>query len=370
MSLKQSQSVENLTVNTLEPEILFARKGGLAIVTLNRPKALNALNLEMCIAFGTKLFEWEKDANVQAVLIRGAGSRAFCAGGDIRRLYEEGRTGGRYPYDFYHDEYVINAHIKRYTKPYIALMDGIVMGGGLGFSVHGARRVLTETTVAAMPETGIGLFPDVGGGYFLSHCPGELGMYLALTGARVKTADAIYCGIGDIVVPQAKLNDLIEALGRADLHGGVLVIDSVLAQFKINPGTSGLMEHRSVIDRHFSKPSVEAILQSLETDSSPFAQETAKHMRTKSPTSCKVTFQQVRLGKTLSMDENMRMEWRIASRMPKGHDFYEGVRALIVDKDNKPAWKPARLEDVTAAEVEAYFRPLGEGELTFPWEKS
>jgi len=353
-----------------DAEIVFGRSGGLATITLNRPKALNALNLGMVRALGPVLAEWERDPSVKAVLIRGAGPRAFCAGGDIRQLYEDGRAGGRYPYDFYREEYIINAHIKRYAKPYVALMDGIVMGGGLGFSVHGARRVLTETTLAAMPETGIGLFPDVGGGYFLARCPGEIGVYLALTGARVKTADAIYCGVGDIVVPQAKLDEIEAALAAADLGPGLAAIDAVLAGFAVPADAPPLAAHRALIDRHFAHATVEAILASLDSDADPFAEEAARTIRMKSPTSCKIALRQIRFGRNLTMDENMRMEWRIAHRVIKGHDFYEGVRAVIVDKDNAPNWRPARFEEVNDAAIDAYFAPLGEEELRYPWERA
>jgi len=244
------------------------------------------------------------------------------------------------------------------------------MGGGVGISQPAKFRVATENTRYAMPETGIGLFPDVGGGYFLARCPGEIGVYLALTGARIKTADAIHCGVGDIVVPQAKLDEIEAALAAADLGPGLPAIDAILARHAVEPGTPSLAAHRALIDRHFSHTTVEAILASLDSDADPFAEEAARTIRMKSPTSCKIALRQIRFGRNLTMDENMRMEWRIAHRVIKGHDFYEGVRAVIVDKDNAPNWRPARFEEVSDAAIDAYFAPLGEEELRYPWERA
>ncbi|MCW5749879.1 MAG: enoyl-CoA hydratase/isomerase family protein [Alphaproteobacteria bacterium] len=349
-----------------EQEILFGRDGRLAHVLLNRPKALNALTHGMCLAFAAQLREWEGDDRIGAVLIRGAGGKAFCAGGDIRKLYEEGRAGGAYPYRFYGDEYRLNAHIKRFAKPYIAFMDGITMGGGVGFSVHGRRRIVTENTVFAMPETGIGLFPDVGGTHFLSRCPGGIGMYLALTGARMKAADCLHARVADAFVPAARLDELAAALARSALRGDVAEIDAMVATFAGDPGPSELARHRATIDQCFAGDSVEAILGNLERAGTEFAADCARVIRTKSPTSCKIAFRQVRAGANLSMDECMRLEWRVVTRVIRGHDFYEGVRAVIIDKDQKPRWNPARFEDVSDAEIDRYFAPPEEGELPLP----
>lgn len=349
-----------------DQDIVFDRDRRLAHVTLNRPKALNALTHEMCQAFAERLKAWEQDADVGAVLIRGAGGKAFCAGGDIRKLYEEGRAGGTYPYRFYSDEYRLNAHIKRFAKPYIAFIDGITMGGGVGFSVHGARRIATENTVFAMPETGIGLFPDVGGTHFLPRCPGGIGMYLALTGARMKAADCLHAGVADAFVPAARLDELAGDLAALDHAQGLAAIDAVVAGFAGDPGPSGLAAHRALIDDCFSGPSVEAIVAALDRLGDAFAADCARTIRTKSPTSCKIAFRQVREGAKLSMDECMRLEWRVVNRVIRGHDFYEGVRAVIIDKDQKPRWNPARLEDLSDAEIDRYFAPLGEGELPLP----
>jgi len=339
-------------------EILFERVGRLGKVTLNRPQALNALTHGMCVALHAQLKAWAADDGVKAVLIRGAGDRAFCAGGDIRKVAEEGKAGGQYPYDFFRDEYRLNAYIKAYPKPYIALVDGIDMGGGVGLSVHGSHRVIGEKLMFAMPETGIGLFPDVGGTYFLARCPGMTGRYLALTGARIKAADALYLGIGDTLVPTARLNELETALAADPA-------ESTIARFAADPGTPPLAAHRAVIDRCFAGDSVEAILKACETDSSAFAQEAAVAMLGKSPTSMKITLRALIEGARLDFRDCMRMEYRMARGCVAGYDFYEGVRAVVIDKDQKPKWNPATLEAVSHVQVDGYFADLGPNELTF-----
>jgi enoyl-CoA hydratase len=333
-------------------DILFEIRDGVARVTLNRPDALNALTLEMCLALDAKLREWQDDPGVRAVLIRGQGSRAFCAGGDIRRLYDE--RGGDYPRQFYRAEYRLNARLHRFDKPYIAFLDGIVMGGGVGVSVHGSDRIATENTMFAMPETGIGLFPDVGGSYFLSRCPGALGMYLGLTGARLGAADAIYCGIARYFV----------AANDWDALSDVVSIKEVAKP----TSTPRLASQRALVDRCFGKGSVEEILAALSAEQDTFAADALAILKTKSPTSLKIAHRQIRAGRDLSFDDCMRMEWRIVNRVIAGHNFYEGTRAAIIDKDRKPRWQPARLEDVTEAEVARYFAPLPGDELHFDWE--
>ena len=342
-----------------EAEILFEKKGAVGLVVLNRPKALNALTRDMCLALSAQLSAWEKDEGVRAVVVRGAGEKAFCAGGDIRRLHDSGKARDGYAEGFYGDEYRTNAQIKHYPKPYVALVDGIVMGGGVGVSVHGSHRVVTEKTLYAMPETGIGLFPDVGGTYFLPRSPGEIGMYLGLTGARLKAADTIRAGVGTHYVSSEKLDALVEAL--AAISAGAEV-DAVLARFATDPGPAPIAAVQAEIDAHFSKPSVEAIVASLEAGSD-WAREQAKTIRTKSPISCKVTFRQIREGAKLDFDACMRLEFRLTRRFIAGHDFYEGVRAVIIDKDNAPKWSPDTLEGIDEAAVAAYFAPLDEGDL-------
>jgi enoyl-CoA hydratase len=341
-----------------EPEILFAHRGAIGLITLNRPKALNALTHGMCLAMKVQLDIWARDAGVKAVVIRGEGERAFCAGGDIRALYESGQTGTSYALDFYRDEYILNATIKNYPKPYIALLHGMVMGGGVGVSVHGSHRIASEGIVFAMPETGIGLFPDVGGSYFLPRCPGEIGMYLALTGARLKLADALHAGIATAFVPASDADALIERLSKGETP------DAVVQALAGDAGAPPLAEHRGLIDAIFSESSIEEILASLYADGSDWAKATAATIRTKSPTSLKITHRQIREGAGLEFDDCMKMEYRMVNRVVAANDFYEGVRAIIIDKDNAPKWQPARLSEVTQDDVDAYFAPL-DRELAF-----
>jgi enoyl-CoA hydratase len=304
----------------------------------------------MCLALDARLQEWQDDPAVRSVLVRGQGRRAFCAGGDVRRLYDD--RDGDYPRAFYRAEYRLNARLHRFAKPYIAFLDGIVMGGGVGVSVHGSHRIATENTVFAMPETGIGLFPDVGGSYFLGRCPGALGMYLGLTGARLGAADAIYCGIAQHFMP-AKDWDRLSDPGS-------------IASHPTEPAK--LAAHRALIDRCFAQPSIEEIIAALTVEREPFAAETLAVLAAKSPTSLKIARRQIATGRGLAFDDCMRMEWRMVNRVIRGHDFYEGVRAAIVDKDRKPRWRPARLADVTEDEVARYFVPLPGDELRFDWE--
>jgi len=340
-----------------EAEVLFERRGAIGLITLNRPKALNALTHNMCVAMKKQLDDWARDDGVKAVVVRGSGDRAFCAGGDIRALYESGKAGTPYALDFYRDEYILDATIKHYTKPYIGLIHGIDMGGGVGVSVNGAFRVAAENLAFAMPETGIGLFPDVGGSYFLPRCPGQIGMYLSLTGARLKTPEALYAGIATHFIPIAKWDVVIASLANGDAPEQVLngVAESVPETF--------LVLHRQAIDRIFSGSSVEEILSALDNEREDWAGDAAKTIRNKSPTSLKIAFRQLREGAKLDFDDCMKMEFRLANRIVAGHDFYEGVRATIIDKDGAPKWQPADLSGVSAADVAAYFAPLGEKEL-------
>lgn len=343
-------------------EVLFERKGALGYILLNRPKALNALTLNMCELMTAQLKSWARDDAVKAVAIRGAGEKAFCAGGDVVRLYEDGKAGRAYPSAFWSTEYRLNTLIKRYPKPYIALIDGIVMGGGVGVSVHGGYRVVTDRTMFAMPETGIGLFPDVGGGYFLPRLPGAAGMYLGLTGKRLKGADCVVLGLAEALVPHDRLAAL-EAKLASEAASDLDEISYLIGQFAEPVKTAPVSEDRTAFGRHFDRDSVEAIMDSLAAEQGEWAAEQLKVLKGKSPTALKVTFRQIREGAQLSFEDNMRMEWRIATRCAAGHDFYEGVRALLIDKDNTPRWKPASLADVSAQDVAAYFAPLPGKEL-------
>jgi enoyl-CoA hydratase len=338
-------------------EVLFERRGAVGLITLNRPKALNALTRDMCVAMKARLGAWATDDAVKTVVVRGTGERAFCAGGDIRVLYESGQNGTPYALEFYRDEYRLNAAIKRFPKLYVALLHGIVMGGGVGVSVHGSHRVANETVTFAMPETGIGLFPDVGGSYFLPRLAGELGMYLGLTGERLKTADCVYAGVATHFVPSTQTEAFLSALESGTDP------DMVLRSFAENTGVTPLAQDREAIDRTFSEGSVDGILAALDADGSEWARATAATIRKKSPTSLKLTFRQLREGRHLSFDDCMRMEFRMVNRVIAGHEFYEGVRAAIIEKNNAPKWRPAEIVQVTSGDVDAYFAPLGEQEL-------
>lgn len=334
-----------------DEEILFERRGGLGLVTLNRPKALNALTLGMVRAMTLQLKAWAKDEHVKTVAVRGAGDRALCAGGDIRALYESGKTGTPYASDFWSEEYRLNTLIKEFPKPYVALMHGIVMGGGVGVALHGSHRVACESTTFAMPETGIGLFPDVGGTFFLPRLAGRVGLYLGLTGARLKAADLRHLGLVTHVAPFADFEAIVAALAETGP-------DRALRAYAEQPQDAPIEAAMAEIDAHFGGESVEEILASLDADRSDWARSTAATIRTKSPTSLKIAFRQIMAGRRLPFRDCMALEFRITERVQKGHDFYEGVRATILDKDGAPQWKPATLEDVKPWMIDDYFTPL------------
>jgi enoyl-CoA hydratase len=349
-----------------EPDILFERRGRAGVVTLNRPHALNAVSHDMVRALAQELSEWEAEAAVTRVIVTARGGRAFSAGGDLRSLYDLGRAG-RYEdaLDFFRDEYLLNACIKRYRKPYVAMIDGMVMGGGVGVSVHGSHRIAGDKFVFAMPEVGIGFFPDIGATWFLPRLPGELGAFCALTGERLDADEATGAGIATHRVASAQFPDLIEALC------GSVSVDALLGAFARPPQPGPMAGRRGVIDRLFQGNRVEDILAALDAEATvggthaAFASNSAALIRTKSPTSLKVALAQMRRGPMLAFTECMRTEFRIVSRVVRGHDFYEGVRAVIVDKDQAPHWQPAALEAVSAAEVDRHFAPLP-SELALP----
>jgi enoyl-CoA hydratase len=353
-------------------DILFGREGGVGTVLLNRPQALNAFTLGMYREFDPALRVWADDPEIHAVLIEGAGDRAFCAGGDVRAVYEAGKGISGDPdftSVFFAEEYRIISFIHHYPKPYVAILDGITMGGGAGVSVNGAYRVATEKTMFAMPETGIGLFPDVGATRFLNLCPGHIGRYLGLTGARLGSADALYCGFATHFVPRELAPELRAALtGTAWQSGrGRSQVEAVLARFNADPGPPPLAAKRAVIDRCFAGDSVEAILGALEAETGDpqWAAETRASLLTKSPTSLRITLRQLILGRGLDLEEALKLEYRMTQHVMAAHDFYEGVRAALVDKDQKPHWRPAALAEIVGRAAEAYFAALGDRELVF-----
>ncbi len=339
-----------------DSEILFDRRGTAGIVTLNRPAALNAVTPGMVRRLHTQLTAWRDDAAVTRVVVTAAGERAFSAGGDLRAIYEAGRAGRQQDsLAFWRAEYRLNAAIRFYPKPYIALIDGIVMGGGAGLSVHGSHRVAGDRFLFAMPEVGIGFFPDIGATWFLPRCPGEFGTFCALTGERLRAADGLAAGIATHRVSSARFGELLDGLC------GATPVDALLGAFAEPAGQGTLVAHRAAIDRIFAADRVEDILGRLDAagsspvDEAPWAAAVAATIRTKAPRSLKLALAQVRRGSAWSFAECMRAEWRIVSRVAYGEDFYEGIRAVIIDKDNRPQWRPASLSDVGAAEVDRHF---------------
>ena len=342
-----------------DDEILFERRGAAGVVTLNRPQALNAVTHGMVRALRARLEDWRDDPAVTRVIVTAAGERAFSAGGDLRRLYDLGQAGQyEAALDFWRDEYALNAAIKHYPKPYVALIDGIVMGGGVGVSIHGSHRVAGDRFQFAMPEVGIGFFPDVGATWFLPRLPGALGAWCALTAERLRAEDAVAAGVATHRVRSARFAALLDGLC------GSVPVDAVLAAFAEPAGEGPVTKLRPLIDRHFAAENVEDIVTGLEAGEAP-APAMAATIRGKAPLSCKIALAQVRRGSDWSFDECMRAEFRIVSRIVRGVDFYEGVRAVIIDKDNAPRWRPASLGEVGADEVERHFAPL-DRELVLP----
>jgi enoyl-CoA hydratase len=358
-----------MTENT---DILFSRRGGLGTVLLNRPRALNAFTLDMFRQFDPGLRAWADEPEIHAVLIEGAGDKAFCAGGDVRAVYEAGKGISGDPSltsVFFAEEYRVLPLIHHLPKPYIAIIDGITMGGGAGVSVNGTYRVATERTMFAMPETGIGLFPDVGATRFLNLSPGHIGRYLGLTGARLEAADALYCGLATHFVPHEHVTALVAALAAIAWRPGEQheQVKAVLSEFAADPGPPPLAARRAVIDRCFADASIEAILDALqsETDEPDWAAETHAALLTKSPTSLRITLRQLIVGQGFDLEDALRLEYRLTQHVMAAHDFYEGIRAVLVDKDQKPRWQPGSLAEIDEVATEAYFAPLGDGELAF-----
>jgi len=344
-----------MTIESTE-EIQFTRIGRAGVATLNRPQALNALNRSMCIAFHRQLIAWAGDPDIALVIVEGAGDRAFCAGGDVVGLHNDGKSGSPDWEGFFHDEYRMNQAIAYYPKPYVALLDGITMGGGVGISIHAPYRVATERMLFAMPETGIGLIPDVGGTHALPLLPGELGTWLGLTGARLPAAD---CKAAKIATHFAEAEQLVTLKDRlAHSHE---TVDHILATFDSDPGANRIEALQDGIDFHFGHDTVEAILESLDTgDDWAIAQ--AATIRAMSPTSLKLTLHGLREGRGASIEQCLILEYRMVSGIKQGHDFFEGVRAALIDRDKSPKWSPAALADVDLA---PYLEEPAWGDLDF-----
>lgn len=343
-------------------ELLTHRKGMAGVLSLNRPKAIHALTLEMCHAMSAALREWADNDAVHTIMLDHSEGRGFCAGGDIAFLrnsaLNDGGVSGR---KFFHDEYQLNHQMFTYAKPIVAFMDGITMGGGVGISQPARYRVATENTRFAMPETGIGLFPDVGGGWYLSRLPGRMGQFLALTGARLDGAECLWAGLATHYLPQDALDEAKDRIAHGHEPGGVL------ASLAVTPPPARIEGNAAAIARHFASDRYEDILASLELDDTEWAAKELATLRTKSPQTCKVALRQLAHSAALTdFADNMRMEYRIAARVLVRPDFAEGVRAVIVDKDNAPRWDPATPEDVTDDLLDAIFAPLPAGEEWVP----
>ena len=339
----------------MTPDLFTHRHGAVGHISLNRPKALHALTLEMCHAMSAALSEWSQDDAIEAVIIDHAEGRGFCAGGDIAFLRNSAlNDGGASGRKFFHDEYQLNHQLFSYSKPLVAFMDGITMGGGVGIAMPAKYRVATENTRLAMPETGIGLFPDVGGGWYLSRLPGRLGQFLALTGARLDGAEVLWAGMATHYMRSEKLE---EAKARIIEHPARIA--GILSELSETPPGARIEVNADKIAKHFASDRYEDILASLEADDSEWAAKELATLHTKSPQTCKVALRQLAKSADLAdFADNMRMEYRIASRVLTRPDFAEGVRAVIVDKSNDPAWDPAMPEDVTEELLDAIFAPL------------
>jgi enoyl-CoA hydratase/carnithine racemase len=382
----------------MNDEILFSEisgiNGNLGCIILNRPTALNSLSQSMIIKMSKQLHAWALAKHIKAVVIRGAGDRAFCAGGDLRELYEGGRSGASNITDFFKHEYCLNYQIQQFPKPYIALLDGITMGGGVGVSVHGSHRIATEKFTFAMPETGIGFFPDVGGSYFLPRCPGKTGIYCGLTGARLKAADALYIGVVNHIIPSAKLDEVISTLAATDFadlsklkdtdasvtidHSAITnngrsvngnghfvntpaispvnrLVTEILNSFSMTTDQPPLAANRRMIDQCFAATTVEEIIQLLQQQKTTWCDETVKVLASKSPTSIKVTLEQLLRGMHFDFPSCMQMEFAMVHHFLGQHDLYEGIRAVVIDKTQSPQWQPVQLKEVTREMVNSYF---------------
>jgi enoyl-CoA hydratase len=351
-----------MTDNSEADDILFEERGGLRLITLNRPKALNAISLAMVRAMAEKLAAWAEDDAVQLVMILGAGGKAFAAGGDIQKLFDEMTAGDMtYPQAFFGEEYRLNNVIKTYPKPFVALYNGIVMGGGVGVSVHGGHRIATDATTFAMPETGIGFFPDVGGTYFLPRLNNGLGQYMALTGGRLDGGDCVAEGLADAYLPVAKTDALIAALAEASSANVQSAIQNVA-----EPAPAGrLAGNRKDVTAAFDRPSLNAVLEALTASDNEWAAKQLKVLHSKSPLSVALAWEQLERGAKLDFEGCLTLEYRIALKSFQMGEFREGVRALIVDKDNQPKWRDARIEDVAPSDVQAHFEVPEIGDLTF-----
>jgi enoyl-CoA hydratase len=350
-----------------EADLIVRREGSAGIIRLNRPKAINAMTLEMSEGIDRALDQFEADGAVAVVVLEGAGERGLCAGGDIRGLYDSSRAGGDLGKRFWRQEYVMNARIAKYPKPYVAFMDGLVMGGGVGLSAHASHRVVTERTKLAMPEVGLGFFPDVGGTYLLSRAPGEIGTYFGLTGQTMNGPDAIHARFADAVVPSAKLAGLREVLTKVRPGTTSSEVRTLIGDFATGETAGPVAAMQARIDALFAHERMQDIIAALHRDGSELAQATLRTLGEKSPRGMVVTLKLLRLARqTATLEECLVREYRAALEVFRSDDFREGVRAAVIDKDRNPKWSPPRIEDVTPDMVAPYFAEIGADELKFP----
>jgi len=350
----------------IEGDLIARREGAVGVIRLNRPKAINAVTLEMFRDVDRALDAFEADPAVAVILLEGAGERGLCAGGDIRALWESSKVKGDLGKILWREEYILNARIKKFPKPYVSFMDGIVMGGGVGLSAHSSHRVVTDKTKLAMPEVGLGFFPDVGGTWLLSHSPGEIGTYFGLTGQTMNGPDAIHAGFADAVVPSGKLADLREALTKVRAGITSAEVKALIAGFATGETAGPVAAMQAKIDVWFAYDRMEDIFAALQRDGSELALSTLKTLSEKSPRGMVVTLKLLRLARTSrSLEECLVREYRAALEVFASDDFREGVRAAVIDKDRSPKWSPPRIEDVTPEMVVPYFAEIGANELKF-----
>jgi enoyl-CoA hydratase len=353
-------------VSGQEPDLIARREGAAGVIRLNRPKAINAVTLEMFRDVDKALDTFEADPAVAVILLEGAGERGLCAGGDIRALYESSQVKGELGKVLWREEYILNARIAKFAKPYVAFMDGIVMGGGVGLSAHSRHRVVTERTKLAMPEVGLGFFPDVGGTWLLSRSPGEIGTYFGLTGQTMNGPDAVYAGFADAVVPSSKLAALRDVLTKIRPGTSSSEIELLIDGFATGERSGPVAALQPQIDAWFAHDRMEDIVAALQRDGLELAQKTLQTLNEKSPRGMVVTLKLLRLARaSASLEQCLVREYRAALEVFVSDDFREGVRAAVIDKDRNPKWSPPRIEDVTPEMIAPYFAEIGADELVF-----
>ena len=354
----------------MQEEVLYNVKNGVGVITLNRPDRLNALTFNMVKSISQNLVDWEKDDKIKTVIIEGAGEKAFCAGGDVvnlrKKVLEEGGPPTELSRNFFYEEYLLNYKINQFRKPFVALIDGVTMGGGVGVSMHGSHVVSTEKTMFAMPETAIGLFPDVGGGWLLAQLNSGLGLWLALTGDRLRAYDLLRTGLVNFYINSNKMGNLKEALIEVSSDNKEDVTNLINSYSSKPEKISVIENNEEVIKQIFEHDTIEKIFEELElliNEGNDFAVHTKKELLVKSPTSLKITLKQITQARQMSLAEDLVMEYRMVQKCQSSGDFYEGVRAMLVDKDRKPKWNPNSIDKVDEIWVNHFFEPLNENDL-------